>query len=55
MNEVIEYGKGFDKRSLYRFVQSYQQYPEIAGAVSPQSGLVDTTKIVGGLQPHNLK
>jgi hypothetical protein len=32
-----QYGKGFDKRSLYRFVKFYQLYPEIVGTVSPQS------------------
>ncbi len=33
-----KYGKGFDKRSLYRYVQFYQSYPEIVGSASPQSG-----------------
>ena len=33
-----KYGKGFDKRSLYRYVQFYQMYPEIVGTVTPQSG-----------------
>nr|WP_294213872.1 DUF1016 N-terminal domain-containing protein [Pseudobutyrivibrio sp.] len=32
-----KYGKGFDKRSLYRYVQFYQTYPEIVGTVTPQS------------------
>ena len=31
------YGKGFDKRSLYRYVQFYSEYPEIVGSLSPQS------------------
>ena len=35
-DELTEkYGKGFDKRSLYRYVQFYQQYPEIAGVSVP--------------------
>ena len=33
-----KYGKGFDKRSLYRYVQFYQSYPEIVGMTTPQSG-----------------
>lgn len=33
-----KYGKGFDKRSLYRYVQFYQSYPEIVGIMTPQSG-----------------
>jgi len=32
-----KYGKGFDKRALYRYVKFYQMYPEIVGTVSPQS------------------
>ena len=32
-----KYGKGFDKRSLYRYVQFYQSYPEIVGIITPQS------------------
>ena len=33
-------GKGFDKRSLYRYVQFYQQYPKIMGSTSPQSEII---------------
>lgn len=31
------YGKGFDKRALYRYVKFYQLYPMILDTVSPQS------------------
>ena len=31
------YGKGFDKRSLYRYVQFCSEYPEIVGSASPHS------------------
>ncbi|MCR5344887.1 MAG: DUF1016 N-terminal domain-containing protein [Lachnospiraceae bacterium] len=33
-----KYGKGFDKRSLYRYVQFYHNYPEIVGTSPSQSG-----------------
>ena len=47
------YGKGFDKRSLYRYVQFYQQYPEIVGSLSPQSKPADGSKIVGSASPQS--
>ncbi len=31
------YGKGFDKRNLYRCVKFYQMYPKIVATLSPQS------------------
>ena len=34
-----EYGKGFDKSSLYKFARFYQMYPKIVDSVNPQSGL----------------
>lgn len=38
-----EYGKGFDKSSLYKFARFYQMYPKIVDSVSPQSGLLSWT------------
>ena len=31
-----QYGKGFDKRALYRYVKFYKTYPEIVATVRPQ-------------------
>lgn len=39
-----KYGKGFDKRSLYRYVQFYQSYSEIVGILTPQSSEHDFSK-----------
>lgn len=47
------YGKGFDKRALYRFVKFYQLYPDIVGTVSPQSALTDSWNIVGTVSPQS--
>ncbi len=53
-NELTQkYGKGFDKRSLYRYVQFYQTYPEIVGTLT--HNLISV--IIMGLWrrcPHNL-
>ena len=38
-----EYGKGFDKSSLYKFARFYQMYPKIVDSASPQSGLLSWT------------
>ena len=48
-----KYGKGFDKRSLYRYVQFYQTYPEIVGTVPPQSDSSLKTEIVGTATPQS--
>ena len=48
-----KYGKGFDKRSLYRYVQFYQMYPEIVGTVPPQSRLSDKKENVGTSTPQS--
>lgn len=48
-----KYGKGFDKRSLYRYVQFYQMYPEIVGTVTPQSRLSDKKENVGAVTPQS--
>lgn len=48
-----KYGKGFDKRSLYRYVQFYQMYPEIVGTVTPQSRLSDKKENVGTATPQS--
>lgn len=38
-----EYGKGFDKSSLYKFAKFYQKYPKIVDSLSPQSKLLSWT------------
>ena len=38
-----EYGKGFDKSSLYKFARFYQMHPKIVDSVNPQSGLLSWT------------
>ena len=38
-----EYGKGFDKSSLYKFAKFYQKYPDIVDSLSPQSKLLSWT------------
>lgn len=38
-----EYGKGFDKSSLYKFARFFRMYPKIVDSVSPQSGLLSWT------------
>lgn len=48
-----QYGKGFDKRALYRFVKFYQLYPEIMGTVSPQSLDSVNRQIVGTTSPQS--
>lgn len=48
-----KYGKGFDKRSLYRYVQFYQSYPEIVGIMTPQSQDIENTGIVGITPPQS--
>ena len=47
------YGKGFDKRALYRYVKFYQLYPEIVGTVSPQSIRTDSDKIMETVSPQS--
>ena len=46
-----QYGKGFDRRALYRYVQFYQSYPEIVDSLRPQSSDEDEKKIVDSLRP----
>lgn len=48
-----KYGKGFDKRSLYRYVQFYQSYPKIVGIITPQSSDIETFEIVGSASPQS--
>jgi hypothetical protein len=48
-----KYGKGFDKRSLYRYVQFYQSYPEIVGIITPQSSNIENFGIVGSASPQS--
>ena len=48
-----QYGKGFDKRALYRFVKFYRLYPEIAATVSPQSFDGDDSRIAATASPQS--
>ncbi len=48
-----KYGKGFDKRSLYRYVQFYQSYPEIVGIMTSQSDDLENFGIVGTTTPQS--
>jgi hypothetical protein len=41
-----KYGKGFDKRSLYRYVQFYKEYPKIVGTLTPKSNNSIDSKIL---------
>lgn len=53
-NELTQkYGKGFDKRSLYRYVQFYHTYPKIVGTLTPQSNIGDNSGIVETLTPQS--
>ena len=35
-----EYGKGFDRSNLYRFLNFYKNFPQIVDALSRQSGML---------------
>ena len=49
-----QYGKGFDKRSLYRYVKFYQLYSEIVVSSTPQSFAEPAIeKIVGSVTPQS--
>ncbi|SFL32312.1 Predicted nuclease of restriction endonuclease-like (RecB) superfamily, DUF1016 family [Lachnospiraceae bacterium KH1T2] len=48
------YGKGFDKRNLYRCVKFYQMYPKIVATLSPQSFKKNEKEIVGTLSPLSI-
>ena len=50
---TAQYGKGFDRTSLYRFVQFYQMFPEIVAAVRQQSS-DSLNNIVGTVSPQCL-
>ena len=50
---TAQYGKGFDRTSLYRFVQFYQMFPEIVAAVRQQSSGNDNSEIVASLRPQS--
>ena len=47
---TAQYGKGFDRTSLYRFVQFYQMFPEIVAAVRQQSLKSERTEIVAAVR-----
>ena len=49
-----EYGKGFDKRSLYRYVQFYQLYPNIVDSARLLSLGAPDNKIVDSVGPQSL-
>ena len=46
-----QYGKGFDQRSLYRYVQFYNTYPKIVASVKPLSSNTENQKIVVSPRP----
>lgn len=49
-----QYGKGFDKRSLYRYVKFYQLYSKIVVSSTPQSFAEPAIeKIVGSVTPQS--
>ena len=49
-----QYGKGFDKRSLYRYVQFYNTYPKIVASVRPLSSNTENKNIVASPSPLSL-
>lgn len=48
-----EYGKGFDRRSLYFYAQFYKYFPEIVAPSVSQSLIEDPEKIVVPLAPQS--
>lgn len=48
-----QYGKGYDRRSLYRYVQFYQTYPNIVESASPLSLSVGPEGIVASVSPQS--
>jgi predicted nuclease of restriction endonuclease-like (RecB) superfamily len=50
---TAQYGKGFDRTSLYRFVQFYQMFPEIVAAVRQQSLESERTEIVAAARQQS--
>ena len=50
---TAQYGKGFDRTSLYRFVQFYQMFPEIVAAVRQQSLESERTEIVAAVRQQS--
>ena len=56
-----QYGKGFDRRSLYRYVQFYKTYPEIVDSLRPQSpdagdcGTVDSARPLSLMAFENIR
>ena len=50
---TAQYGKGFDRTSLYRFVQFYQMFPEIVAAVRQQSLKSERTEIVAAVRQQS--
>ncbi len=53
-NLTARYGKGFDRRTLYRCVQFYQMFPEIVTTVRSQSVYVTDKKIVTTARSQSL-
>ena len=50
-----QFGKGLDKRALYRFVKFYEYFPEIVVTALPQSFETGETEIVATLLPQSLE
>ena len=50
---TAQYGKGFDRTSLYRFVQFYQMFPEIVATVRPQSSVDGKSEIVAAVRQQS--
>ena len=52
-NLTEKFGKGLDKRAIYRFVKFYEYFPEIVVTASPQSVEMDGTEIVATVIPQS--
>ena len=52
---TTRFGKGFDRRTLYRYVQFYQMFPEIVASVRPQSQEADNAKTVATLWQQSIQ
>ena len=49
-----KYGSGFDRRSLYRYAQFYQLYPEIVVSLRPQSSEQKKEEIAASLSSQSI-
>ena len=48
-----KYGRGFDRRTLYRYVQFFKTFPEIVASLRPQSERDGRTEIVASVRPQS--